>query len=777
MPIFCKRHWLDWTEYLLLLCTGVGTTAAVVSHNAVFAIAPLFLLAGCNLANRQRLQQTTLAQTSSSLAATEANVAQRLVQVETQVQDSPSSEAFHQFQQAIIHRNQHILSDAMQRVEDLQQQVQRCLWEIEHLDFSHIHNETNHLQDRYSQLEWSIKQIHSRLHQIPAPSRLEHLESILTQLQMETVQIRVGLESVSHETRSTIHPLQDQITALELQLKRLMRTTDLTMVQQEVAEIIKSLTDLVPKKDFLGLTHQFENLQLQQHDLQQAIAMLNEKLRLVDVVGSQSAQFDSLQAEIAQLQTQIDGLMQQAQSGSEQAIVQTVMRQIIHHLPTALDMAALQQQVQVLSSRMDDTEAALLNTQQQVAQSNRHQLLFDFSTAADRSGAPSSAPSSGQASQQASQHQALSSLLAQAQKQVLLVWPWSDQEELDGGLINQLEQLLERQVQVEIGWCHRGDRREGRWLAPIQQQWKTYPRHRQHLQAMLNQLLPLKQRYAERFRFKVLGTDENFLVCDRTLAVVGLHSILTQTAVIPTVGMKLQTTDPAVVQRLIQRFYHSQIDNEDAAAFFNRGVTRYDLGDQAGAIADFTQVIRLYPQDAIAYNNRGLAHYDLGNFAQALADLSQAIQCQPYQIVPYCNQGKIQMEQGNWTAALNSFDAVIEMKPDSPIAWFYRGRIYQQQGHLSSAIADISRAISQTPDQAFLYCYRSAIYQHLGRVGDAIADLEQAANCFLAQQDEVNAARIHRALEQLKHKASLRPLPSFMPHVPQAKSRSKVINS
>lgn len=766
MPIFRKRHWLDWTEYLLLLGTGVGTTAAVVSQNVVFAIAPLSLLAGCNIANRQRLQQRTLTQTSSSLAATEANVAQRLVQVEAQVQDSPSSEAFHQFQQAVIHRNQHLLSDAMHRVEDLQQQVQRCLWEINHLDFSHIHHETNHLQDRYSQLEWSIKQIHSRLHQIPAPSRLEHLESVLTQLQMETVQIRVGLESVSHETRNTIHPLQDQITALELQLKRLMRTTDLTMVQQEVAEIIKSLTDLVPKKDFLGLTHQFENLQLQQHDLQQAIAMLNEKLRLVDVVGSQSAQFDKLQADVAQLQTQLDGLMQQAQSGSEQAIVQTVMRQIIHHLPTALDMAALQQQVQVLSSRMDDTEAELLNTKQQFAQTHHHQLLFDFSIATNEAEADPST--------QSTSNQTLSSLLAQAQKQVLLVWPWSDQEELDDSLISQLEQLLERQVQVEIGWCHRGDRREGRWLAPIQQQWRTYPRHRQHLQSMLNQLLPLKQRYADRFRFKVLGTDENFLVCDRTLAVLGLHSILTRTSVIPTVGMKLQTTNPTVVQRLIQRFYHSQIDHEDAAAFFNRGVTRYDLGDQAGAIADFSQVIRLYPQDAVAYNNRGLAHYDLGNFAQALADLNQAIQCQPYQIVPYCNQGKIQMEQGNWAAALTSFAAAIEMNSNSAIAWFYRSRIYQQQGHFSSAIADISRAISQAPDQAFLYCYRSAIYQQVSRMGDAIADLEHAVDCFVAQQDEVNAARIHRTLNHLRQQVSRHPL---RPRAPHAKPRSKVTNS
>ncbi|MGP1385523.1 MAG: tetratricopeptide repeat protein [Thainema sp.] len=773
MLILRKRHWLDWTEYILLLLTGIGTTLAVVLHNVVFAIAPLALLAGCNIANRQRFQQQALFQTRGRLANTEANLLQRLIQVETQVEDSPSSEAFHQFQQAIIHRNQHILEDAMHRVDDLQQQVNRCLWELEHFDLSHIHKETEHLQDRYSQMEWSIKQVYSRLHQIPAPSRLEHLEAVLTQLQMEAVQIRVGLESVSHEARNTIHPLQDQIDDLGLKLQWLIRTNDLTMVQQEVTEIIKSLTELVPKRDFMTLNHQLENLQLQQHDLQQAMVMLNEKLRMVDVVGAQSIQFDRLQAEIVQFQTQLDGLMQQAQLGTEQATVQTIMQQIAHHLPTALDMAALQQQVQVLSSRVDDTETELLNTKQQFAQTHRHQLLFDFASVINRGKADQSAQSSSDAS-----HEMLQSILAQAQNQVLLVWPWLDQDGLDAGVIHQLEQLLERRVRVEIGWCHRGDRREGRWLAPIQQQWHTYPRHRQHLQSMLNQLLPLKQRYADRFRFKVLGTDENFLVCDRTFAVLGLHSILTQSAVIPNVGLKLQTTDPTVVRRLIQRFHHSRIDDQDAAAFFNRGVTHYDLGDQSRAIADFTQVIHLYPRDAVAYNNRGLAYYDSGHLAAALADLSQAIQCQPYQIVPYCNQGKIQMEQGNWAAALTSFEAAIEINPNSPIAWFYRGRIYQQQGHFSAAIADISRAIEQAPDKAFLYCYRSAIYHQMERLGDAIADLEQAVACLVAQQDEVNAARIQRTLNHLKQSRSLRPLSSVMSHAkPHIKSRSRVINS
>ncbi len=102
MPIFRKRHWLDWTEYVLLLSTGVGTTAAVVLQNVLFAIAPLALLAGCNIANRQRLHQQALGQAQGSLTTTEANLLQRLTHVEHQVQDSPSSEAFQQIGRAHV---------------------------------------------------------------------------------------------------------------------------------------------------------------------------------------------------------------------------------------------------------------------------------------------------------------------------------------------------------------------------------------------------------------------------------------------------------------------------------------------------------------------------------------------------------------------------------------------------------------------------------------------------------------------------------------------------
>jgi len=64
----------------------------------------------------------------------------------------------------------------------------------------------------------------------------------------------------------------------------------------------------------------------------------------------------------------------------------------------------------------------------------------------------------------------------------------------------------------------------------------------------------------------------------------------------------------------------SQKAIEEASRYFDRGVARFDKGDLDGAIADWTQAIRLNPQLAEAYTNRGLARAHKGDLDGAIAD-------------------------------------------------------------------------------------------------------------------------------------------------------------
>ncbi|MBV8885475.1 MAG: tetratricopeptide repeat protein [Chroococcidiopsidaceae cyanobacterium CP_BM_RX_35] len=67
-----------------------------------------------------------------------------------------------------------------------------------------------------------------------------------------------------------------------------------------------------------------------------------------------------------------------------------------------------------------------------------------------------------------------------------------------------------------------------------------------------------------------------------------------------------------------------QLDNNDADAYVNRGIARFQLGDRRGAIEDFTQALHLNPADAEAYNQRGGVYLIMGDKHKAKADFQQA---------------------------------------------------------------------------------------------------------------------------------------------------------
>ena len=61
-----------------------------------------------------------------------------------------------------------------------------------------------------------------------------------------------------------------------------------------------------------------------------------------------------------------------------------------------------------------------------------------------------------------------------------------------------------------------------------------------------------------------------------------------------------------------------------AEVYYNRGLAKFQSGDNQGAIADFNQAIKLNPDDAKAYYLRGAAKSKSGDYQAAINDLRQA---------------------------------------------------------------------------------------------------------------------------------------------------------
>jgi tetratricopeptide (TPR) repeat protein len=151
--------------------------------------------------------------------------------------------------------------------------------------------------------------------------------------------------------------------------------------------------------------------------------------------------------------------------------------------------------------------------------------------------------------------------------------------------------------------------------------------------------------------------------------------------------------------------------------FFYSGVKKGEQEDWQGAIADFSDALRLNPNLIEAYNNRGTAYSIIGQNEKAIVDYNEA----------------------------------IRLKPTDPEAYYNRGVTYREIKDYPKAIADFSQSIRLSPKDAVSYFNRGVIFQQLGDKPKAIADFKQAAELFEKQGKKEEAKDIRAIIQQLQY--------------------------
>ena len=467
----------------------------------------------------------------------------------------------------------------------------------------------------------------------------------------------------------------------------------------------------------------------------------------------------------------------------------------MNQLPRSLGVTALHGQMQELAQRIPAAESTLDDFRGRIQDVIQQELSFITDQLQTVAAPPSyefvfdlNSPQSYDmtthevtaASTLAGSRAILEEALASTQNRLILILPWSDQYALDAALRQKLEAFLEQGKLLDVGWCHLADRSPEKLLKKMQRSLmndtthgaaqsgaaqssaiqssaiqsgaaQTDPLQTDLFQDVLHQLLHLKRAYPANFQFKILGTSENFLVSDQTFAVLGIADTLKTNTAFPELHLKLKTREPEAIQRLINRFDNPALESDDLVSHWNRGVTRHDLGDKTGAIADYTQILNHSAEDAITYNYRGIAHYDAGNLPSAIADLSESIQLNPQQVAAYCNRGFIRAEQDDPTGAIEDYTQAIQNRPDCAIAYLHRGMAWQKLDNHQEALADYNEAADLSPDSAVAQYYRGLAWQKLGNYVGAIADLEAAAALFAARGSRTNAQKAQKNLIKLRH--------------------------
>lgn len=813
-----KNPWLEVLENLSLLGSGVGAVASILLNQASFAVAPLSLALVLGVLNRNRHEQVNQEDVDAVLAELDQRLSLKVSILDQQVSMLPEPETIERLKNGLLLNNRELANYLSNELVVLQDEFQQQLEKIEKQGLESVRQELQQVSEKYSALSEGVAQIHADLNQHSDSTRVDMLESIVNQFNLEIGEIQTKLDTLNHSAKPNLNGLQEHLARLDRQFSKLPPPADVSSLRQEVAELVRMITDLVPRRDMTSLTNDVKELRQRQETLQRSFAAMetvavnlrrvfsqlpkelpegtDPSISIASETGPEITSIRELQDYLAsanvevseherliaaigtpgvypELQELASGYLSYVRSQLEkvQQVTETLATQQKHlqdqvnQLPKNLDAVAIQRQLNELSKHLplnDGTFQAFKARVQTIIhqelqavtdhiqsrpQAPHAELIFDLHAAL------SSEPEENLGF--AGSRVALIDALETTQKRLILILPWSSQTRLDEFLLHKLETFLSQKRQLDIGWCQIVERKGERFLGKLQRGWMTETGQRNDVQDTLKMLLNLKRAYPDYFQFKIFGTSENFLVSDESFAVLGINDRLRTSTILPDLELKLRTNDSNVIQKLVHRFDNPVIPLNDLAAYWNRAVTRHELGDRAGAISDFSHILDYTSDDAVVYNHRGLAYYDFGDMNAAMADFTQSIKLNRYQTSAYCNRGFIRSEQGDQRGAISDYSFAIQTQPGCAIAYFYRGMAWQKLENHHEAVSDYTEAIYLSPEAAVARYYRSQAWQKLQNYQGAMADLKIASELFAARGSKTNAEKAQKSLTKLRQLLNL----------------------
>ncbi len=177
--------------------------------------------------------------------------------------------------------------------------------------------------------------------------------------------------------------------------------------------------------------------------------------------------------------------------------------------------------------------------------------------------------------------------------------------------------------------------------------------------------------------------------------------------------------------------------------FLDRGLTLYDRKDYNGAIAAFSEAIRLDPNAASAYEARARAWGAKHNRDREIADLDEAIRLDPNESAYRVSRAASWSSQGRHEQAMVDYDDAIRLEPGNPSLYVARGNEWRRHVKLDLAVADYDRAIQVDPNYIHAYVCRALITKQRRAFARAVAELSEILR-FAPDNAEV-----HRALARI----------------------------
>jgi hypothetical protein len=577
-----RLHWLDTAEYLSFGTAALGTIAATLTQQVVYATAPLTLSIGVSLTNRQRLdrlrqqqsrdsitqlQSTSLAPTNQKLSQLENELEGWKTQIAEKLESGfqtnkeslqsvyliPTDQKLSQLEDK-LKRVEAYLAPTSQRVAHFESELENWKRELtgtlerifqsnkeslRSADLISTHQKINQLEDKLKKyvekeaLEASYQRIVEEYLQKRLEAYLTPTSQNLTQFKSEfkgwKAQLTETLERIFQSNKESLRsadliPTNQKISQLEDKLQR--------YVQKETLEAY--LTPTSQK-----LAHFENNLESWKRELTGTIEKIfqsnKESLRAADLIPTNQ--------KISQLE---DKLQKYVEKETLEANYQKIVEEELPKRLEAYLESKVQDKLQGYQKEWETQLIALLNEQLTLIKPYyKYKLVFG----------------------RVETRSVLIEALDNVQHRLIIVCPWLSQNAITEVIISRLDNLIARGVKVDIGWGSLRDIEKFQndnngTNKTLREKLKCYCKDWKY-----NALGILEQRESAPGSFlklKLMGTHEKYLVCDNSFAMLGSHNLLTSMKKDGEREIGIRVSDPHIIKGLIERFESAEnLDTRD----------------------------------------------------------------------------------------------------------------------------------------------------------------------------------------------------------------------
>ena len=233
-----QPDWLELAEYASVAGSAIGTIAAGLSGQILYAAAPLTAALSLNLANRQRLEQQIQQKANSAIADVQASVEGRSPQLQQILPGEPAElyTAVSDLQQKLSGLESGAIAEVQAAVASLERQAQALP-----ADSQDFNTQLSDLQQKVRILENSALREHDwenvNLRFLLMGEKLTEVKTITAQLQERSNEVDLN------EIQGSLKQLQDLLDRPTIDTEMLQ--TEIQHLQQQVSELQRQNQEIV----------------------------------------------------------------------------------------------------------------------------------------------------------------------------------------------------------------------------------------------------------------------------------------------------------------------------------------------------------------------------------------------------------------------------------------------------------------------------------------------------------------------------------------------------